>query len=98
MNQTTMRRKLIAGNWKSHKTVAEAQAWIQAFSQNLQNPSRAFPNISVVIAAPFTALAVAVSVILDWPKVSVRVLAKDVSVGACARVPSTVPVEDHPLL
>jgi triosephosphate isomerase len=46
------RRPLIAGNWKMHKTVAEARA----FAQEL----RALPlaaGVDIVVAPPFTALA-----------------------------------------
>lgn len=46
------RRPLIAGNWKMHKTVAEARA----FAHEL----RGFPipsEVDVVVAAPFTALS-----------------------------------------
>jgi triosephosphate isomerase len=47
-----MRRPLIAGNWKMHKTIAEARAFVQAL--------RALPlaaDVDVVICPPFTALA-----------------------------------------
>jgi len=46
------RTPLIAGNWKLHKTVAEAEAFIQALL-----PRVATANADVAICPPFTALA-----------------------------------------
>jgi triosephosphate isomerase len=46
------RTPLIAGNWKMHKTVAEAEAFIQALL-----PRVATANADVAICPPFTALA-----------------------------------------
>lgn len=47
-----MRRPLIAGNWKMHKTVAEAVELAQALLDKLNLP----PDRDVLICPPFTAL------------------------------------------
>lgn len=47
------RRPIVAANWKMHKTVAEAQAFIQALAAELGDPQR----VDVVICPSFTALA-----------------------------------------
>jgi triosephosphate isomerase (TIM) len=46
------RTLLIAGNWKMHKTVAEALELVQGIKAGLASP----PDVEVVVAAPFTAL------------------------------------------
>ena len=48
-----MRPRLIAGNWKMHKTASEAKAFMHDFLQIFQ-PT---PGIEVLVAPPFTALA-----------------------------------------
>lgn len=48
-----MRKPLMAGNWKMHKTVEEALQFVEALSGKLP-PS---DEMDVVICAPFTALA-----------------------------------------
>ena len=47
-----MRRRIVAGNWKMHKTAVEAVSYMRAF---LPLPMPA--GVNVVICAPFTALA-----------------------------------------
>jgi triosephosphate isomerase len=48
------RRPLVAGNWKMHKTVSEALAFVAALDAKLKEaPARA----EVLVAPPFTALA-----------------------------------------
>jgi triosephosphate isomerase len=47
------RRPLIAGNWKMHKTPAEAREWCAGFRTRL--PSFP-PGVDVVVCPPFTAL------------------------------------------
>jgi triosephosphate isomerase (TIM) len=47
------RTPLIAGNWKMHKTVADAEAYIQALLPRISSVS----GVDVAICAPFTALA-----------------------------------------
>ena len=48
-----MRPRLIAGNWKMHKTASEAKTFMHDFLQ-IFNP---IPGIEVLVAPPFTALA-----------------------------------------
>lgn len=48
-----MRQPIIAANWKLHKTLAEAQQFVDDLSRQYLNPD----GIEVVLAAPFTALA-----------------------------------------
>ncbi|AQS60285.1 triose-phosphate isomerase [Desulforamulus ferrireducens] len=47
-----MRQIIIAGNWKMHKTVAEAVSFVQELKQKELNPA-----VQVVVCPPFTALA-----------------------------------------
>lgn len=49
-----MRKIVIAGNWKMHKTQAEAQEFLQAFLPHLDSTPE---NRDVVICAPFTDLS-----------------------------------------
>lgn len=59
-----MPRTVIAGNWKMHKTAAEARAFFQAFLPQ----AATFPaEIDVVVAPPFTALAAAHHGLHDTP-------------------------------
>ena len=50
---TTMRTPLLAANWKMHKTVPDAIAFVTAFAPRLADVTHA----DVVLAPPFTALA-----------------------------------------
>ncbi len=47
------RRKLLMGNWKMHKTVAEARSFAEALGQRSQ---RLPEHVDYVVCAPFTAL------------------------------------------
>lgn len=47
------RRRLIAGNWKMHKTTSEAKAFAERFLAEVQG----ITGVDMVICAPFTALA-----------------------------------------
>ncbi len=51
---TTMRKPLVAGNWKMNKTLAEAASLAREIRQGYQETMRA----EVVLAPPFTALTV----------------------------------------
>ncbi len=51
MNPATGRRPLIAGNWKMHKTAAEARALVHELCTGVPED-----HVDVVIAPPFTAL------------------------------------------
>ena len=48
-----MRRRLVVANWKMHKTIAQAEAFVDAFVR-LYHPR---DEVEIVIAPPFTALA-----------------------------------------
>ncbi|HEY1728004.1 MAG TPA: triose-phosphate isomerase [Candidatus Baltobacteraceae bacterium] len=48
------RRTLIVGNWKMHKTIAQARDLVRAL---LDDTSWQHPDVDVAIAPPFTALA-----------------------------------------
>jgi triosephosphate isomerase len=48
----TNRTPLIAGNWKMHKTVAEAEAFVAAFLPQVSTAE----GVDVAVCAPFTAL------------------------------------------
>jgi triosephosphate isomerase len=54
---------LIAGNWKMHKTVAEARALAREIRQGL-SPS---PGVEVAVAPPYTALAAVAAEIAGSP-------------------------------
>ena len=58
-----MRRPLIAGNWKMHKTVAEALELVNA----LKNDLIGVKDRDIVIAPAFTALATVSEVLADCP-------------------------------
>src|SRR5260370_6496049 len=47
------RTPLIAGNWKMHKTIAEAEAFIQGLLPRVSSVS----GVDIAICAPFTAVA-----------------------------------------
>ncbi|PYV09282.1 MAG: triose-phosphate isomerase, partial [Acidobacteria bacterium] len=47
-----MRRPVIAGNWKMHKTIGESVAFVE----KLKPLTRGIEHCEVVLAPPFTAL------------------------------------------
>lgn len=51
-----MRRPVIAGNWKMHKTQAETRAFFEAFKPLIA----ASPHCDIIVAPPFTAIGAAV--------------------------------------
>jgi triosephosphate isomerase (TIM) len=51
----SMRRPLIAGNWKMHKTGPEAATFITALKEMVSD----VPDVDIMIAPPFTALGLA---------------------------------------
>ncbi len=57
------RKPFIAGNWKMHKTIAEAVSLVNAILLNLPDPQ----EIEVAVAPPFTALAAVAEAIKDTP-------------------------------
>ena len=50
-----MRRHLIVGNWKMHKTAAEAAAYVRRLAGLVRQSAK----VEIVLAPPFTALSVA---------------------------------------
>ncbi|MDJ0724103.1 MAG: triose-phosphate isomerase [Prochloraceae cyanobacterium] len=50
-----MRKIIIAGNWKMHKTQAESAEFLQSFKSKLDNTP---PDREIVLCSPFTCLAV----------------------------------------
>jgi triosephosphate isomerase len=60
---TTKRRPLVAGNWKMHKTLAEAAALAREIRQGYKETMKA----EVVLAPPFTALTVVAQEISGSP-------------------------------
>jgi triosephosphate isomerase len=51
-----MRRRVIAGNWKMYKTLAETRAFFAAFNPLVANSK----HCDIVVAPPFTAISTAV--------------------------------------
>ncbi len=54
-----MRRRVIAGNWKMYKTLAETRAFFSAFTPLVANSK----HCGIVVAPPFTALSTAVEAV-----------------------------------
>jgi triosephosphate isomerase len=52
-----MRRRVIAGNWKMFKTLADTRAFFSAFTPQVTNAN----HCDIVIAPPFTAISTAVA-------------------------------------
>ena len=52
-----MRTPLIAANWKMHKTVDEAEAFLDVFRRLAEDVT----GVDIVIAPPFTALTAVVA-------------------------------------
>jgi len=65
------RQKFVCGNWKLHKTVAEAAALVKALADGLAGEAR----VQVAVAPAFTALAAAVAAAKGSP---IEVAAQDV--------------------
>jgi triosephosphate isomerase len=53
MNRNSMRRPIIAANWKLHKTIVEARQFVERLCHHCPDPG----EMDVILAAPFTALA-----------------------------------------
>lgn len=58
-----MRRPIIVGNWKMHKTIAEAVA----LAQTLKASVAGVRDVEIGVAPPFTALAAVVEALRDSP-------------------------------
>ena len=50
------RRRVMAGNWKMYKTLAETRAFFSTFAPAVANSTQ----VDIVIAPPFTAISTAV--------------------------------------
>lgn len=50
-----MRKRLLAGNWKMNKSIAELSSFFESFSKELANEKR--ENVEVLFAAPYLQLA-----------------------------------------
>jgi len=57
------RKPFIAGNWKMHKTIAEAVSLVNAILPHLPDPK----EVEMAVAPPFTALAAVAEVIKHTP-------------------------------
>ncbi len=68
-----MRKKIIAGNWKMNKTVADTSDLINALKAKLTEP-----KAGVIVCPPYTSLALAVELAKGTP---IKVGAQDVSVN-----------------
>lgn len=58
---------IVAGNWKMHKTAAQTRAFLEAF---LKEASSFPPNVTVVIAPPFTAIPAAHAILKHQTRVA----------------------------
>ena len=56
-----MRRRVLIGNWKMHKTAGEARTYVSDFLPLVQNTS----SVDIILAPPFTALHVVAASIKD---------------------------------
>lgn len=56
-----MRKKIIVGNWKMHKTVQETVAFLRDFKEKISNPN----SVDIWIAPSFTSLAIASSAVQE---------------------------------
>jgi triosephosphate isomerase (TIM) len=68
-----MRKKIIAGNWKMNKTVADTAELINGLKSKITNP-----EAGVIVCPPYTSLALAVELTKGTP---IKVGAQDVSVN-----------------
>ncbi len=51
-----MKQLFIAGNWKSNKTIREAQEWLEQFSAKYKVQNAKWGNSTIVLCVPFTLL------------------------------------------
>ncbi|MGB6986949.1 MAG: triose-phosphate isomerase [Candidatus Aquilonibacter sp.] len=61
-----MPRRIVAGNWKMHKTAAQTRAYLHAF---LPLVAQISDRVEIVIAPPFTAIPAAHEILRDHPRV-----------------------------
>lgn len=60
-----MKKPLIAGNWKMHKTLAEAKAWVDRVKASLAAGKHAGPSPSLAVFPPATMLYAMVGAVKD---------------------------------
>lgn len=53
---TNMKKLFILANWKSNKTVTEAEEWIKEFGESRSQSQIAFENLEIILCPPFTLL------------------------------------------
>jgi triosephosphate isomerase len=63
-----MRRPLIVGNWKMHKTATEAAEFVRQFVSLLEPPGSGAQAVEIVLAPPFTALAAVAKALPPAPR------------------------------
>lgn len=51
-----MKQILVAGNWKSNKTRAEAEEWLRQFNAKCPMPNAKWKDSTIVLCVPFTLL------------------------------------------
>lgn len=73
-----MKHLYIAGNWKSNKTVTEADAWFKAFAPLVVNQKDVLVNITTIVCGPFTDLFV-MKKLTDELSLPVELGAQDIS-------------------
>jgi len=73
-----MKRLLVAGNWKSNKTISESTIWWEKQSLQTDITQAAWNNLTVVVFAPFTALA-PISKFITSQKLPLALGAQDIS-------------------
>ncbi len=59
------RQRLIVGNWKMHKTISEAQAFVKRLAGLL--PKTPSAGVTIILAPPFTALSAVAGAIKSLP-------------------------------
>lgn len=73
-----MRKRFIAGNWKSYKSSVDASAWFDTFTKLYQEKNILTQNVTAVLLAPFTLLPLA-SERIKQSKLPLSVGGQDVS-------------------
>ena len=70
ISELSMRKKIIAANWKMNMTLGETEAFFEKFLRELGDDRK----VEVVIVPPFTALAKTSELLRDLQKVKVGAL------------------------
>src|SRR5690348_5911371 len=72
-----MKKLSIIGNWKSYKTVEEAQAWFEKIAAYKDKFSR-LTDKEIILCVPYTLLALAKSLVEKY-QLPIRIGAQDIS-------------------